>query len=646
MTVPVNNPPVANEQALILPQDSSLGITLTASDPNNDPLTYSVVTAPGNGQLSGVAPNLTYTPNSGFSGNDSFTFKVNDGAIDSNIAMISISVTPVVVNQPPIANNQSVSLLQDSSIAITLTGSDPENVPLLYTVMTNPGQGQITGIAPDLLYTPYIGASGDDSFTFKVNDGALDSNIATVSISITPVVINQPPVANAQTVSLPQDSSVGITLTATDPNGDAMTYSIVTGPGNGQLTGVAPNLSYSPFAGFSGDDNFTFKANDGALDSNVATVSITVTPVISNDPPVANGQTVSLSQGSSTAITLTATDPNGDPLTYTIETAPGHGQLSGIAPDLTYTPVASFSGADSFTFKVNDGALDSNVATVSITVTPVVINEPPVANDQAVSLSQDSSIGITLTATDPNGDPLTYSIDTAPAHGQLSGTAPVLTYTPDAAYSGVDSFTFVANDGGFSSNIATVSITVTASDGSVSNPVTALTVDGNLADWSALTSFGTDPNDVSGSSNLLDWLEGWMAHNDTTLYLAYRNDGNISLSWGQNVYLDTDSNFSTGFNNGGYFPVGAEYLIQAGYLYQYTGNGSTWSWSYVGDLTTVVSGSQAEFSLPRSWIGNPATMDLFFLGENVAYSGGSTEDYYPDGVTDSAASVRYFSYRF
>ena len=116
-------------------------------------------------------------------------------------------------------------------------------------------------------------------------------------------------------------------------------------------------------------------------------------------------------------ITLTATDPNNDPLTYTVVTQPENGTLSGTAPNLTYNPNPNHVGTDSFTFKANDGTSDSNIATVSIS-----IQEPPVANNQVVNVDKNTQKPITLTATDPNNDPLTYTVVTQPENGTLSGT--------------------------------------------------------------------------------------------------------------------------------------------------------------------------------------------------------------------------------
>src|SRR5207244_1837270 len=233
-----------------------------------------------------------------------------------------------------------------------------------------------------------------------------------------------------------------IVLTATDVDGDTLTYSVVAGPTHGAVSGTAPNVTYTPAANYNGPDSFTFKANDGTVDSNMATVTLTVTPV--NDAPVATAQSVSTNQDTAKAITLTATDVDGDTLTYAVVTAPTHGTLSGVAPNVTYTPAAGYNGPDSFTFKANDGTVDSAAATVSVTV--VHVNHAPVADAQSVTLAEEASKAITLTATDVDGDTLTFSIVAGPAHGALSGVAPTVTYTPAANYNGPDSFTFKAND--------------------------------------------------------------------------------------------------------------------------------------------------------------------------------------------------------
>ena len=492
--IAVNDAPVANNQSVNTAENTAKSITLTGTDIDGDSLTYTVESGPSHGSLSGTAPNLTYTPATNYNGPDSFTFKVNDGAVDSNTATVSITVTPV--NDAPVAISQSVSTAEDMAKAIVLTGSDGDGDPLTYSIVAQPLYGTLSGSAPNVTYIAAANYNGSDSFTFKVNDGVVDSNTATVSITVTPV--NDAPVANGQSVSTAEDTAKGIVLTGSDVDGNPLTYSIVAQPLHGSLSGSAPNVTYTPAANYNGSDSFTFKVYDGEVDSNTATVNITVTPV--NDAPVANSQSVNTAEDSDETITLSGSDIEGSPLTYSVVTPPAHGSLSGIAPNLTYTPTANYYGPDSFTFKVNDGALDSSPATVSIVVTPV--NDAPVANAQSVSTSEDTAMAITLSGSDVDGDSLSFTVQTGPSHGSLSGNAPNLTYTPTPSYTGSDSFTFTVYDGTIASSPATVSINVTEVNHAPVADDQSVTTSEDTA--KAITLVGSDPDGGTLTYSVVD----------------------------------------------------------------------------------------------------------------------------------------------
>src|SRR5439155_1193585 len=149
-----------------------------------------------------------------------------------------------------------------------------------------------------------------------------------------------------------------------DPDGDVLRALLVTSPLHGTLVNNANgSFSYTPNANFFGTDTFTYKANDGEFDSNVATVTITVTPV--NDAPVAANAQASTFEDNALVLDLRtfATDVDSSVLTALVVTNPVHGVLTANANGtFSYTPNANFNGSDSFTYKVNDGALDSNVA--------------------------------------------------------------------------------------------------------------------------------------------------------------------------------------------------------------------------------------------------------------------------------------------
>jgi uncharacterized repeat protein (TIGR03803 family)/VCBS repeat-containing protein len=455
----VNHAPTADSRTASTAEDTATPITLTASDVDGDPLTFSIVTGPSHGTLSGSAATLTYTPAANYVGADSFTFKANDGTLDSNAATVSITVT--AVNHPPVANNQPVSTAEDTAKPITLTGSDVDGNALTFSIATGPSHGTLTGSAPNLTYTPAANYNGADSFTFKANDGTADSNTATVSITVT--AVNDAPVAQNGSTSVFIGASVSGTLVATDIDSSALTYAIATNGTKG--TAVVTNAStgaytYTANVGSSGTDSFTFRANDGILSSNVGTITINI---VSNRPPLASNGTLTTPEDKSASGTLTATDPDGNRLTYSIVSngAKGTATITNASMGrFSYTPGANANGSDLFTFKANDGLLDSNIATVTITITPV--NDPPVASDGSLSTRRNTSATGTLQATDIDGNGLTFSVSKAPKKGGVvvDASTGAFTYSPNTNYTGSDSFTFKVSDGTATAT-GTITITVT-----------------------------------------------------------------------------------------------------------------------------------------------------------------------------------------
>jgi len=192
-----------------------------------------------------------------------------------------ITGTPVL-NQLPQADSQSASTAEDSPIGITLSATDPEGAPLSYTVVSGPTHGTLIGSAPSLTYQPGLNFSGNDSFTFKANDGQADSNVATVSISV--LAVNDPPTAVNDAYGLTQDNSFavaapGVLANDGDVDSGVLSAVLLSSPANGTVTVDANgSFSYAPNTGFSGSDSFTYAANDGLTNSSPATVTLTVAP--------------------------------------------------------------------------------------------------------------------------------------------------------------------------------------------------------------------------------------------------------------------------------------------------------------------------------------------------------------------------------
>jgi len=178
------------------------------------------------------------------------------------------------------------------------------------------------------------------------------------------------------------------------------------------------------------------------------------------------------------------------------------------------------------------------------------------------------------------------------------------------------------------------------------NLAAGIAIDGNLADWRRFPSLGTDPDDVSGATNTLDWREVWMAHNANDFFFAWQNDGPAEVTWGNGVMLDTDQNRSTGFTGfDDELPIGVDYLIEERVLHFYVGAGTDWAWRQAGVVELNTSGDNTEIAVSAATLGNPPHIDVFFFIDNAAV-GGTATDFFPDAAGDELAALdrRFFTY--
>ncbi len=337
----------------------------------------------------------------------------------------------------------------------------------------------------------------------SASDGALSSSdTAVVTINRT----NQAPHAMAQSVATDEDTAANILLGGNDPDGDSLTFQVVGLPQFGTLSGTPPNVVYTPKPDYNGSDSFTFKVNDGQLDSAPATVSIAIRPV--NDAPVADSISVTNNENATATITLSGSDVEGSALTYVLLTSPAHGTLN-VGPgtlgsaQLTYTPSANFTGTDSFTFKANDGELDSVPATVSITV--LAVNQPPDVDagpDQIVS-EPTNTVVLAGVVTDDNfaGNSVTVQWSKVSGPGEVTFTNATSRIT-SATFSqtGVYVLRLTATDGQFEGS-DDVQITVNAAP--VVNAGDSQTI--TLPDVATLNGSASDDGLPVGSVLSMSW---------------------------------------------------------------------------------------------------------------------------------------------
>lgn len=284
----------------------------------------------------------------------------------------------VLSNLAPVSSNQTVtSIIPGQETTITLLWSDADQPQLLahtFPIVANPSRGTLTSYfqrngttnSPNVYYykaaTNFI---GNDTFTWKCNDGGADSNVGTVTV---PIVGNHPPTANNGSMSAASGQQTGCSLSYSHADtSQTLTFSIVSQPAHGSVScGGTSSATYTSAPGYAGGDSFTWKCNDGIDDSNIATINITVNGSV----PVPQNQTTAVRKDTATDIAVSYTGGGGYAYNVVKVGDPSHGTAASIdATTFRYMPAAGYLGMDSFSWRMSyNGTGTTATVTCSILV--------------------------------------------------------------------------------------------------------------------------------------------------------------------------------------------------------------------------------------------------------------------------------------
>ena len=508
---PVNDAPTTNDINLTTDEDVPVNGQVVAQDIENDTLSYIVSGQPANGSvvLDPVTGAFVYSPNANYNGSDSFVVTISDGNGGTTTSLVTIGINPV--NDAPVSNDQNLVTDEDTPINGQVVASDVDGDVLGYSVSGQPTNGTVTldPITGAFVYTPNANYNGSDSFVVTISDGKGGTTTSRINIGINPV--NDAPVSSDQNLTTPEDVALNGQVVATDIEGDTLAYAVSGQPANGSvsLNPATGGFVYTPNANYNGSDSFVVTISDGNGGTTTSRINIGVTPV--NDAPVASNVNLTTPEDTPISSQISASDIDGDSLTFTVTGSPANGSVSlnPATGTFTYSPNANYNGSDSFTVTISDGNGGATTSLVSIGVTPV--NDVPVTSNQNLTTPEDTPINGAISASDPDGDTLAYSVSGAPANGSvvLNPATGGFTYTPNTAYSGSDSFVVTISDGNGGTTTSTVNIGVT--------PVAATTV-------SSITS----PSITEGADLVYDVTLSGPAKSGTSL--AYNLGGGSAVA--------------------------------------------------------------------------------------------------------------------
>ena len=400
---------------------------------------------------------------------------LSDAAAVSNACGYDVTVrtedlpTTTATNQAPkaVADSATAAYGQSVRIDVLSNDSDPDNDTLTVQSFTNPAHGTVSKDSQNVLtYTPAIGFSGADSFTYTISDGKGHTAVATVNLIVN-APSNRAPTALADTATTTYGTQVTIQVLSndTDPDNDLLTLIDNTNGTNGTVSFSDSAITYKPNAGFSGEDSFSYTITDGHGHTAIGQVKVTV-GAAPNRAPTAVTDTVTTNYGEAITINVLSndTDPENDTLTVTGNTQASNGTVTRSGNTFTYTPRSGFSGADSFSYTISDGKGNSATGTVNITVGAAPVdNKAPIAVNDTISTTMGVPVLVNLLAndSDPNGDKIALKTLSNPKNGKLYRmNDSYIFYFPNAGFVGKDSFTYTITDSKGATSTASVAITV------------------------------------------------------------------------------------------------------------------------------------------------------------------------------------------
>jgi hypothetical protein len=465
--VNTNDAPVVSSAAVtVATQGAAYSYSFAGTDVDvGDTLTRSVVTKPawlnfnaGTGVLSG-------TPGSGDVGTHTVTLRVTDAA--GLFADQSFNVIVANINDAPtIAGSPAVTVAQGAAYSFIPTAADVDTgTTLTFSIANKPSWATFNTATGALSGTPAnADVGGTAGIVISVSDGELSAALPAFTLTVTNTN-DAPTITGNPAVTVAQGAAYSFTPTAADVDtGTTLTFSIANKPSwatfntaTGALSGTPANVDVGATVGI------VISVSDGELSAALPAFTLTVTNT--NDAPTITGSpAVTVAQGAVYSFIPTAADVDtGTTLTFSIANKPSWATFNTATGALSGTPANVDVGATAgIVISVSDGELSAALPAFTLTVTNT--NDAPTTTDRSATLEEDTSLSVTLTAQDPDQDRLTFEIVTQPEHGTATLLGAVLIYTPEPDFNGTDSIGFIAKDAELSSNVASLSLTVTAAN--------------------------------------------------------------------------------------------------------------------------------------------------------------------------------------
>lgn len=441
--------PVLVADVLKISVNTSGTVTPLANDTVDPSATIASTSAPAHGTVVDNGDGTyTYTPATDYVGTDAFTYTVTDKSRQSATGTVTITVTAA-----PVANADTHTVRQAPATVLDVLSNDTGDAIALDAIVTAPSHGTASIAAGKISYTPAAGYVGADSFSYRIKDslGLTASTTASITVQAAPVAI-----AHTAQTGVARPVSIAVLDGATLPTPLATTITVTQGTHGSAAVQGDGTVTYTPSAGYSGTDTFTYTLTDalGQVSSAIVTITVKAAPTATADAAkVQVGQSVSFNELARNTVPFPA-------VTTVTTSTPAHGTVSiGADGVILYIPAAGYAGTDTFSYTLTDDVSQTATATITVTMQAAPL---AVADSAKTGVGAPVTVNVLGNDTVPFPSGSVVSVVGTPSSGTAVAANGTVTFTPEPGFTGTATFIYLVTDDLTQSSSAQVTITVQA----------------------------------------------------------------------------------------------------------------------------------------------------------------------------------------
>ncbi|MCU7935407.1 MAG: tandem-95 repeat protein [Candidatus Thiodiazotropha sp. (ex Dulcina madagascariensis)] len=417
-----------------------------ATDADGDTLSYSLVTAPASMAIVGTSGLITWTPNSAQLGTHTVSVRVDDGRGGTASQNFTLTVNAVPNTAPSITSTPVTTATEGVAYSYDVDATDADGDTLSYSLVTAPAGMTIDGASGLIAWTPTTAQIGSHPVSVQVDDGNGGTATQSYTVTVDAAPNTAPSITSTPVTTVTEGEAYGYDVDASDADGDTLSYSLVTAPAGMTIDGASGLIAWTPTTAQIGSHPVSVQADDGNGGTATQSYTVMVDAAPNTAPSITSTPLTTATEGVAYGYDVDASDADGDTLSYSLTTAPAGMTIDSASGLIGWSPTTAQVGSHPVTVQVDDGKGGTASQDYTLVVNAAVNSGPVISSTPPTQATTNMAYSYAVTASDPDGDTLSFSLITAPTGMSIDSATGLVSWTPSSAQAGSHGVTIRVDD--------------------------------------------------------------------------------------------------------------------------------------------------------------------------------------------------------